>query len=141
MAVDSVAVPVAPSLYRRFERLAALTHRPVDSLIEQALTAAIPPLPEDLPTEMRHALADLEAYEDARLWQVLRSVIAPDQQEEFEELQDTRRRSALSEADAERLAALHHVADELMLRKAYAAVLLKWRGHRLPTLADLEANG
>lgn len=42
MAVDSVAVPVAPSLYRRFERLAALTHRPVDSLIEQALSAAIP---------------------------------------------------------------------------------------------------
>ncbi len=57
MAVDSVAVPVAPSLYRRFERLAALTHRPVDSLIEQALSAAIPPLPEDVPAEMRHALA------------------------------------------------------------------------------------
>jgi len=141
MAVDSVAVPVAPSLYRRFERLAALTHRPVDSLIEQALSAAIPPLPEDVPAEMRHALAALEAFEDALLWQVLRSVVAPEQQEELEELQDKQRSSALSKAEAERLAALHHVADELMLRKAYAAVLLKWRGHRLPTLADLEANG
>ena len=68
-------------------------------------------------------------------------MVAPEQQEELEELQDKQRSSALSKAEAERLAALHHVADELMLRKAYAAVLLKWRGHRLPTLADLEANG
>ena len=31
-------------------------------------------------------------------------------------------------------------ADLLALRKAYAAVLLKWRGHRLPSLAELEAQ-
>ena len=141
MAVDSVAVPVAPSLYRRFERLAALTHRPVDSVIEQALTAAIPPLPEDLPTAMRYALAELEAFDDSRLWKVLRSVMAPEQLAELEELQDMGRRSAMDKANTERLAALRHVADELMVRKAYAAVLLKWRGHRLPTLAELEADG
>jgi hypothetical protein len=28
-------------------------------------------------------------------------------------------------------------ADRLMFRKAYAAVLLKWRGERIPTLAEL----
>jgi hypothetical protein len=35
---------------------------------------------------------------------------------------------------------LRQKADQLMLRKAYAYVLLKWRGHRLPTLAELEAQ-
>ena len=30
-------------------------------------------------------------------------------------------------------------ADLLMFRKAYAALLLKWRGQRVPTLAELEA--
>jgi hypothetical protein len=27
-----------------------------------------------------------------------------------------------------------------MFRKAYAAVLLKWRGERIPTLAELETQ-
>lgn len=30
-------------------------------------------------------------------------------------------------------------ADQLMFEKAYAAVLLKWRGEHVPSLADLEA--
>lgn len=111
----------------------------MDSLIEQTLTAAIPPLPDDLPADMRQALVDLEAFDDARLWRILRTVMAPEEQEELERLQDERRSGVLPEADAEQLERLHHAADERMVRKAYAAVLLKWRGHRLPTLADLEA--
>ncbi len=31
-------------------------------------------------------------------------------------------------------------ADLRTLRKAYDGVLLKWRGHRLPTLAELSAE-
>ena len=31
-------------------------------------------------------------------------------------------------------------AGAFPLRKAYAAVLLKWRGHKLPTLAALSAQ-
>jgi hypothetical protein len=37
------------------------------------------------------------------------------------------------------LALMAHEADLLVLRKAYAGVLLKWRGHKVPTLAELEA--
>jgi hypothetical protein len=35
---------------------------------------------------------------------------------------------------------LQKQADLVMLRKARAAVLLRFRGHRLPTLAELQAQ-
>lgn len=38
------------------------------------------------------------------------------------------------------LEALYHEANCHMLRKAYANALLKWRGHPLPTLAELGAT-
>lgn len=141
MAAESITVSVSRSLYRRLERLAALTHRPVDSLIEQTLASTIPPLPDDLPAEMQGVLLGLESLDDASLAHLMWSMVPPEQQEQLAHLQDKRRHGALTKTEVEQLARLHQNADELMLRKAYAAVLLKWRGHRLPTLADLEASG
>jgi hypothetical protein len=44
----------------------------------------------------------------------------------------------LTNAEQERLASLQQQADLVMLRKARAAVLLRFRGKRLPTLAELD---
>jgi hypothetical protein len=35
------------------------------------------------------------------------------------------------------LESLRKEGDRLMLRKAHAAVILKWRGHRIPTVDEL----
>src|SRR6266545_111576 len=96
MTTETIPIQVPEALYRRLERLAALTHRPVESLVVQTLSSSIPPLPDDLPPPTRDAQTSLDR--------------------------------------------LTQDADLRTLRKAYAAVLLKWRGHRLPTLADLEAQ-
>ncbi len=43
MSADMVAVNLPAALYQRLERLAALTGRPVETLVAQTLSAGLPP--------------------------------------------------------------------------------------------------
>jgi hypothetical protein len=52
----------------------------------------------------------------------------------------TRAERPLNKAEQVEWEALQLEADSLMFRKAYAALLLKWRGERIPAVADLGAS-
>jgi hypothetical protein len=103
------------------------------------LTASIPPLPDTFSNEIRDDLLALEGLADDELWEVARSFVSPEQQEEMSLLLE-KNKAPITGAEKARLSELQAQADRLMLRKAYAYVLLKWRGPRLPTLAELEAQ-
>jgi predicted HAD superfamily phosphohydrolase len=137
MTTQTIPVQVPRSLYHQLERLATLTNQPLEDIVERSLAASIPPLPDTLSDEIRDDLLVLEGLEDDELWEAARSVISPEQQEEISLLLE-KNKATLTEAEKARLSELQAQADRLMLRKAYAYVLLKWRGHRLPTLAEWE---
>lgn len=139
MSTDTIAVPVPAPLYARLARLAALTNRPLESLVAQTLSAGLPPLPDDLPATTRDALQALEQLDAPALEQVVRERMAEPEAEQFAELRERRRAGVITEPEQQRFTALVHAADLRTLRKAYAAVLLKLRGQPVPTLADLEA--
>ena len=67
-------------------------------------------------------------------------VLSPERWAEYEALLDRKKTGALTNAEEERLATLRREADVLTFRRGYAAVLLKRRGHRLPTLQELERS-
>jgi hypothetical protein len=138
MTVQTVPVEVPVSLYRRLERLAKLTNRSLENVVEQTLSASMPPLPETLPDEVRDDLLALETLDDTTLWRVAESIVSAEQQEEISLLLERNSLAIITDAERTRLSELQAQADRLMLRKAYAYVLLKWRGRRLPTLAELE---
>jgi hypothetical protein len=140
MTTETLTIQVPERLYRRLERLAALSGRPLESLVTQTLSASIPPLPDDLPSPTRDALTSLEALSDDDLWQIVRSGIPEAEYEQFSELRAKRSAGMLEPDEQATLERLTQEADLLTLRKAYAAVLLKWRGHHLPTLAELSAQ-
>ncbi|MBC8448447.1 MAG: hypothetical protein H8D78_11920 [Chloroflexi bacterium] len=140
MTVQTIAIQMPPPLYRRLERLAELTRRPLESVVVQTLDSNIPPLPDDLPAKMRGDLLALEVLNDDALWRVARSAVSPEQQEQIGFLLEKNRLGTITKPERATLAQLRREADQLMLRKAYAYVLLKWRGYRLPTLAELEAQ-
>ena len=140
MTTDTVAIQVPQSLYHRLERMADLTQRPLESLVVQALSSSIPLLPDDLPPAMRDALVALERLSDDELQQEAGATFPAEQYEQYAALREKRRARTITAPEQATLAHLAQEADLLTLRKAYAAVLLKWRGHRLPTLAELEAQ-
>lgn len=137
MATDSLVIHLPETLHRRLERLAALTRRPLENLIVQTLSASLPPLPEDLAPAMRDALAALEQLSDADLAQLAHATFPHDDYDLLTSLREKRRAGdPLSEQEQSELERLTETADLLTLKKAYAAVLLKWRGQALPTLSE-----
>jgi hypothetical protein len=63
--------------------------------------------------------------------------VPADQAEQIHELLERQQEGALSDSEKTQLEHLQRNADLVMLRKARAAVLLRFRGERVPTLAEL----
>lgn len=140
MSNQTIPVYLPQPLYNRLERLAKLSRHSVEDVVVRALNATIPPLPEDLPEDLRNNLIALEQCTDEDLWHIAGSVASTEHQEQLYGLLEKQKQTALTEPEHDQLAHLHQQANYLMVRKAYAYVLLKWRGHRLPTLEQLEAQ-
>jgi hypothetical protein len=126
-------------LYQRLQHLAEITHRPLESLVLQAVDANVPPLLENMPEPIRKDLATVEKLDEDTLWQVAQAVWSPKQSARYTELLDKERAGTITQSEKATLEKLYQEANSHMLRKAYANALLKWRGHQLPTLAELEA--
>jgi hypothetical protein len=85
-------------------------------------------------------LAHLETLPSAALHEQMRAVLRPENVARYETLQAIRAERRLTEEEQQEWESLRLEADGLMFRKAYAAVLLKWRGERILTLAELETQ-
>ncbi len=140
MTAQTATIQIPQTLYRRLERMAQLTRHSLEEVVTRTLESSVPSLPESMPEEMRNDLLALEGLSDDSLWQVARSQVGAERHEQHSELLAKNRAGTLTEAEREHLTWYRTEADQLMLRKAYAYALLKWRGHRLPTLAELEAQ-
>lgn len=133
MGEQTIAVDLPQSLYQRLQRLADVTHQPIADLVVQAIDQNIPPLLDDLPAEMRQELAPLETLSDEALWTVARSHTGSQDHERYVELLHQERAGALTVAEAAEFEQLYQATNVRMLRKAYACLLLKWRGYALPS--------
>ena len=131
MAVDAITIHLPDGLYRRLERLASLTQQPLEGLIVKTLSSSLPPLPDGLSPAFRDALLALETLSDDKLQRVADAAMPEAAYERLAALRDERRERPLTADEQAELDRLTQDADTLVLKKAYAAVLLKWRGHRL----------
>ena len=107
---------------------------------DSGLKTSLPPLLEDVPPAFREDLAALETLPTADLWQRMRARLDPERLARYDELLAANAAGRLDAAGQEELRALRLEADRLMFRKAYAALLLKWRGERIPALPELETE-
>lgn len=138
MSSGMIHVAVPQMLYQRLERLAQLSGRSLESLVAQTLTASIPPIPDDLPIQSREALQSLEQSSDDELWSTLSQKASEISVDQWEQLRARERSGIISTQELTLLNQLRENADLLTLKKAYAAIILKWRGYRIPSLAEME---
>jgi hypothetical protein len=104
------------------------------------MMAARARLLERLPAPFRDALPAVEHLDDLALERVAAEKFPEEQYEQFVTLRERWRNGILTSDEQATLDQLVAKADLLALRKAHAALLLKLRGYRLPTLAELEAR-
>jgi hypothetical protein len=123
-------------VYERVRRAAKGMNQSLEKALVNIVRAATPSL-EKVSAEYR---ADLEAMEDLgdeELWAILRSRSVPAKQRRLERLLDKNQRGSLTARERIALAELREDGDRLMLERSYAALLLKYRGHRVPNLDEL----
>ncbi len=133
---QTITLNLPESFVLPLERTMQATNQPIEQLLLTALQTALPPL-DSLPPEVVAKLETLELLNDDLLRSVLLETVPAKTQLRISELLQQQEAAPLSATAQKDLDELQEQADLVMLRKARAAVLLRFRGHRLPTLAEL----
>lgn len=134
---QTLTIKLSETTYSQLRQAAELAHQPVDVIVEQSLSHSLPPLIEEIPPTYQPDVYPLLLMSEADLIQESQRRFPAERWAEYEALLDKKKVSSLSATEQARLNTLRREADVLTFRKGYAAVLLKRRGYRLPTLAEL----
>ena len=138
MTSHTITLTLPDSLLERARRLAYRSRRPVDEVLVEALTTALPGDDADVPT-LRSSIAQLAYLNDAALWQAARATVPAEQRERLEMLHHRQQRTELSDAEREEVEALEGLYRDTVLVRAQAAVLLKQRHYDISDLTQFEA--
>jgi hypothetical protein len=92
---------------------------------------------DEIPAQYQADVYPLLQMSDAELQQEAQHTLPAERWAEYEALLNKKKEQPWTVEDETRLEALRYEADVLMFRRGYAAVLLKRRGFRLPTLQEI----
>jgi hypothetical protein len=135
MSQPVLSLELPEDIYERVRRAAKGMNQPVEQALVRIVRAATPSL-EKVPAKYRAELEAMEDLADEELWKISRTRPTPGKQRRLEQLLDKNRLAELTGPEKQGLAGLRDLGDRLMLRRSYALLLLKYRGHRLQDLED-----
>jgi hypothetical protein len=121
----------------RVRRAAKGMKQPLEKALVHIVRAATPSL-DKVPLEHRAALEKMEDLSDDELRSIAESTLTPAKQRRLEKLLDKNQGAGLLPKERAVLTTLRREADRQMLQRSYAYLLLKYRGQRVPHLADLK---
>jgi hypothetical protein len=131
MGHPAVTLKLPEDIYDRVRRAAKGMNQSLETALVNIVRAATPSL-EKVPAEYRAELEAMEDLSDEALENILHSRPAPSTQRRLERLLDKNERGCLTERERRSLDVLRTDGDRLILRRSYAALLLKYRGHGFP---------
>lgn len=123
---------------QRYRRGAAIARKALEEFLAERLAEAVLPLADDLPSPLHEELKVLEDLDDGALWQVAQSQLPPARQRLYSRLLRKNSRGTITAHEKEKLHVLGEEARRLTLKKAHAYMLLKWRGHDVPSPEELQ---
>jgi len=135
---QAITIELPDTLFEQLQRTAALTRLPLQTLVEQSLSHSLPPILEDVPKQYQAEVYPLLEMSDKELVSESRRTFPRERWRRYELLLEKKKEQGLTASEQVELDSLRREADVLMFRKGYAAVLLKRRGYRLPSLQELE---
>jgi hypothetical protein len=139
MTTQQVTIDLPEPIFRQLVRIAEATQQSVADLIAQSVVSNLPPSAENAPLEMQADLMRMQTLSIEELLAIAQYSVAPEQHDPHVRLLEKNQDGLLTPTERQELTNLRRAADELMLRKAYAWSILRWRGHRVPALRDLVA--
>jgi hypothetical protein len=135
---QTITLELPDEMLQRYQRGATVAGKLLEEFVVDRLVEAAPLLADDLPAPLQVELKTLENLDDDSLWQVARSTLPADQERLYQRLLTKNSQGTITAGEKEKLTALGEAARRLTLKKAHAYMLLKWRGHAIPSLEELE---
>ncbi|MCI0485071.1 MAG: hypothetical protein L0229_00445 [Blastocatellia bacterium] len=133
MRQQAITVELPEDVYERLKRAARGMNGTVEQALASIVKAAMPSL-ETMPPRYRSELEDMESLSDDGLREVAESRISAAKQWQLDRLSMKNQMGELTPEEQRALTRLRDETDRLMLRRSYAYMLLKCRGHRIPVL-------
>ena len=135
-----LTINLPDELYQQLQQAAKLAQQPLETIVAQSLAHSLPPLLEDIPQTYQADVYPLLTMTDAELQDEVRKTFPPDRWADYETILEQKKERFLSPKEIARLDQLRREADLVTFRKAYAAVLLKRRGYRIPAPAERSSS-
>lgn len=137
MATQRVTVELSEPVFQQLVRIAEATSQPLEVLAAQSITSNLPPSPDNASLEMQAELLQMQTLSIDELLEIAQAQVEPEQQSCHTALLEKNQTDEISPEERQELSELRSSVDRLMLRKAYAWAVLRWRGHRIPSLNEL----
>jgi hypothetical protein len=137
MTTQRVIIELPESIFHRFVQMAEVTKQPLEDLIAQSVVSNMPPSAENAPIELRAELTEMQTLSVDELLAIAQAQADPTQHEHHVQLLKNNQIGELPPEEQKELTSLRQTADRLMLRKAYAWSILRWKGHRIPPLKEM----
>jgi hypothetical protein len=138
---QTVTLHLPDETLQRYQQGATAARKLLEEFLVERLMEAVPPLADDLPSPLHEELEMLEHLDDDALWQVARSQLPPNSQRLYSRLLTKNSRGTITVQEKETLHTLGEQARLLTLKAAHAYMVLKWRGHRVPSPEELQRPG
>lgn len=138
MATQKVTVELPQAIFQQLARIAQATQQPLETLVAQSIVSNLPPTPDNAPLEIQEELLQMQIWNDEELLAIANTQVTDQQQKRHIELLEKNSISdQLNKSERQELNELRIKADRLMLQKAYAWSVLRWRGHKVPNLNEM----
>jgi hypothetical protein len=128
--VATVTLKIPDEIYQRLELNAQATQRSIDDILALVLKVGSPPEWGDVPEEFQSDLQDLDALTDESLYQLASSSKIESELDRYDDLLELNATGSLSVSEQQELKSLKKESERFMLRKAQAAVLIRWRASK-----------
>jgi hypothetical protein len=133
---QSLSIHLPDTMYQPLLEAARAAEQPLEDVVVQSIRVGLPPDLSKVPARFRADLRGLSRLDTPVLRRVAQAALDAAKATRYEALLMKNQRETLLAEEQAQLDRLREEADLLMLRRAYAYALLKWRGQRLPALQD-----
>lgn len=133
----TVTITLPAAIYRQLSRVALQTQQQLEELAAQSIAGNLPPTVENAPVDVQPELLAMQRIPAEALKAIAYERVTAEDQSRHMMLLDQNQAGLLAGEEQKELHALRLKSDHLMVRKAYAWALLRWRGQRIPPLSEI----
>jgi predicted transcriptional regulator len=137
MTAQKVTVELPEPIFQQLSRIAIATQQPIEALINQSIASNLPPTVDNAPPEIQAELLRMQTQSLEELQAIAQGQVLLEQQQRHTAFLEKNQTEILTSEERQELIDLRASADKLILKKAYAWSVLRWRGNRIPSLSEL----